>query len=388
MLERSPTKVLLQVPDNLTAQLEACIAPAQMAACLPPRCYVDDAVLAVEADRIFRRKWVGTGHAGRFAKAGDYEALELGGVPVIVVRDKDGLLRAFANSCRHRGARLLDGSGNCRGIRCPFHSWAYKLDGSLVGVPHMEDAAGFDKANHGLVGFRAAELNGLAFVCLDDQAPAFADQIGDFAQLHAAWPLDSLVAARRRSFEVACNWKAFLEVFNEYYHLPYVHPNSINSVYALPNPADTVIGEYASQYGATEGTGGLLGGQQDQALPAMPGLDAAVDTGVRYTWVFPNMTFAAGRDALWIYEANPIDAGRCHVTQTACFPAELAAQPDFDRLVAPYYHRLDAAIAEDIPALENQQRGLNSPFAEQGRFSPLLEANVASFARWYAEQML
>ena len=143
-----------------------------------------------------------------------------------------------------------------------------------------------------------------------------------------------------------------------------------------------------AQYGETQGTGGLLENQQADALPAMPGLDSSVDNGVRYTWVFPNITFAAGRDALWVYEANPIDAGRCHVTQTACFSTEIAARDNFEALVAPYYHRLDAAIAEDIPALENQQRGLSSPFAKQGRFSPLLEANVASFARWYAEQMM
>ena len=387
MLNRVDIADLPSVCKAIAAQLKACVAPAQVAGSLPPRCYWDDSVLAVEIARIFRRKWVGIGHGGRFARAGDYEALELAGVPLVVLRDTDGQLRAFANSCRHRGARLLDGSGNCRGIRCPFHSGAYKLDGSLAGVPHMENAAGFDRSDYGLVAFRTAELNGLAYVCVDNAAPNFSSQIGDFAELHAPWPLDSLVPARRRSFEVACNWKAFLEVFNEYYHLPHVHPDSINSVYALPDPAETVTGEYASQYGATEGTGGLLEGQQEDALPAMSGLDPAVDAGVRYTWVFPNMTFAAGRDALWIYEANPIDAGRCHVTQTACFPAELAARPDFEALVAPYYHRLDAAIAEDIPALENQQRGLNSPFAQQGRFSPLLEANVASFARWYAEQM-
>ncbi len=371
-----------------TEALKLCLAQPEAAASLPPECYTSDAVLQAEQERIFRRTWLGIGHGGRLGRAGDYETLEIAGMPLIVLRDRDGALRAFANTCRHRGARLLDGSGNCRGIRCPFHSWAYKLDGTLAGVPHMEDASDFDKSDYGLISFRTAELYGLAFVCLDDTTPVFAEQIGDFADIHAPWPLDTLVPARRRSFEVACNWKAFLEVFNEYYHLPYVHPDSINSVYAPPDPADTVRGQFASQYGSTVGTGGLLEGEQANALPAMPGLEASVDTGVRYTWVFPNMTFAAGRDALWIYEANPIDAGRCQVTQTACFPAELAAQPDFEARVAPYYHRLDAAIAEDIPALENQQRGLNSPFARQGRFSPLLEANVASFAHWYAGQMI
>ncbi len=368
--------------------LENCLQPAEHACCLPPACYTNPDILALETERIFRTKWLGIGHTGRLPASGDFEALELAAVPLILVRGKDGKLRAFANSCRHRGARLLDGTGNCPGIRCPFHSWAYKLDGSLAGAPQMDAAADFARNAHGLIEFRCAEVLGFGFVCLDPEAPDIESQLGDFAEIHAPWPLDTLVPARRRTFDVACNWKAFIEVFNEYYHLPYVHRDSIDAVYARPEPADDVVGEYASQYGGTDGTGGLLDGQQEHALPAMPGLDEAVGAGVRYTWLFPNMTFAAGRDAVWVYEANPIDAGTCRVTQTALFSRQTTALPDFEAKVAAYYHRLDAAIAEDIPALENQQRGLASPYARQGRFQPLLEANVASFARWYAEQML
>jgi phenylpropionate dioxygenase-like ring-hydroxylating dioxygenase large terminal subunit len=374
--------------SELQTDLRNCIAPAAEALCIPPACYADEGVLAAEIEKIFKSSWVGIGHTGRFKDAGDYETIELAGVPMILVRGKDGVLRAFANSCRHRGARLLEGEGNCSGIRCPFHSWAYKLDGTLAGVPHMEGATGFDRSDYGLVTFRTAELNGLGFVCMDKSAPELAGHLGNFDALHAPWPLDTLVPARRRTFEVGCNWKAFLEVFNEYYHLPFVHPDTVDSIYDIPATPDTTTGAFASQYGETAGTGGLLEGQQHHALPSMPGLDSAVANGVRYTWVFPNMTFATGRDALWIYEANPIDARNCRVTQTACFPKDIAALPDFPARAQAYYHRLDAAIAEDIPALENQQRGLNSPVARQGPFSPHLEANVATFANWYARQML
>jgi phenylpropionate dioxygenase-like ring-hydroxylating dioxygenase large terminal subunit len=370
------------------ARLERCIAPPAEAFCIPPECYSNDELLAREIEMIFRRKWVSIGHAGRFAAAGDFEALDIGGVPVIVLRDQSGGLRAYANSCRHRGARLLSGEGNCRGIRCPFHSWAYKLDGSLAAAPNMDDAVLFDRSHYGLVEFRAAELNGLAFVCLDRDAPGLEIQLADFAKVHAPWPMDTLVPVRRRSFDVECNWKTFLDVFNEYYHLPFVHADSINSVYAPPEPATDVSGAFASQYGATEGTGGLLEGEQDHALPAMPGLDPSVSSGVRYTWVFPNMAFAAGADAMWMYETHPIDARRCHVVQTTCFPRQMIARDGFEERARHYLERMDAAIGEDIPALENQQLGLNSPFAQQGRFQPLLEANVAAFANWYARQML
>lgn len=378
-----------KVPEKeLSAALELCRAPADRAHCLPPACYCEDAILEREMTAIFRRGWVGIGRADRFANPGDYEALDIAGVALIVLRDKEGKLRAFANTCRHRGARLLEGSGSCRSIRCPFHAWSYGLDGSLIAAPQMEAATGFEKADHGLTELRAEETLGFAFLCLNDQAPSLETQLGNFAEVHAPWPLDDLVSTRRRTFDVACNWKAFLDVFNEYYHLPVVHPISIAGVYAKPEAADEAEGAFASQYGSTEGTGGLLQSDQAQALPAMPGLDARVEAGVRYSWIFPNMTFAAGRDALWVYEANPIDAGHCAVTQTTCFPRNVSALHDFEERVAPYYHRMDAAIDEDIPALENQQRGLASPHARQGRFSPLLESNVATFARWYAARML
>jgi phenylpropionate dioxygenase-like ring-hydroxylating dioxygenase large terminal subunit len=208
--------------------------------------------------------------------------------------------------------------------------------------------------------------------------------LGDFERIHAPWPLETLISVRRRELEVDCNWKLFLEVFNEYYHLPFVHPDSINSVYALPEPADQVAGAFATQFGRTEGTGGLLEDQQDSALPDIPGLTGQAEQGARYTWVFPNMSFAANTDAMWCYEAYPLGPDRCKVVQTSCFPPDSVALPEFAEKSRAYLERMDAALDEDIPALVNQQRGMTNPDARPGRFQPDLEPNVAAFARWYA----
>ncbi|MGB2166798.1 MAG: aromatic ring-hydroxylating oxygenase subunit alpha, partial [Candidatus Puniceispirillales bacterium] len=246
MLDHKNNRQIGNLLAGLTDELENCIAPSEVALCIPPKCYTSEDHYAHEIDLIFRRKWIGIGHAGRFKEAGDYEAMEIGGVPIIVLRDKQGALRAYANSCRHRGARLLEGEGRCSGIRCPFHSWAYKLDGTLAGVPRIEEIPDFDRSQYGLIEFRAAEIAGLGFVCLDNNAPSAETQLGDFTELHAPWPMDTLVPMRRRSFEINCNWKAFIDVFNEYYHLPFVHPNTVDSLYNPPNPRDEVTGEYAS----------------------------------------------------------------------------------------------------------------------------------------------
>ncbi|WP_317057415.1 aromatic ring-hydroxylating oxygenase subunit alpha [Roseovarius rhodophyticola] len=378
----------MALDDTLQHALQACRAPAAEAYSIPPRCYTDATVEALEVEQLFRQGWIGVGRADLVKAPGDFVALDLAGQAIILLRDIDGGLRAFANTCRHRGARLVEGQGTCRGLRCPFHSWFYGLDGRLVAAPEMDAVEGFDKADYGLKTYRAEERLGFAFICLNPDAPALDTVLAEFPAIHAPWPLENLVTTRRREMVVGCNWKAFLEVFNEYYHLPFVHADSIDDVYLPPDVPDPVQGAFATQFGPTEGTGGLLQDEQDKALPPMPGLSGRAAEGVRYTWVFPNMTFAAGRDALWVYEAYPLGPNQCRVIQTACFPRETLDLTGADEALAAYHIRLDAAIDEDIPALENQQRGLASPDAAQGRFQPLLEANVARFAAWYSDTLL
>ncbi len=373
--------------EDLKDKLAQCRKPPEEAWSLPPEVYTDDHILSAEMERIFRRQWFCVGRADQLAEAGDYTCLDFAGLSIILLRDKGGALRAFANTCRHRGARLLDGSGRVSGIRCPFHSWAYKLDGGLAGAPHMEAVSGFCKSDFGLISYHVAEHLGFVLLCLAEEAPDLDQVLGDFSSVHAPWPVEGLLSTRRQRFEVECNWKIFIEVFNEYYHLPYVHPDSIDDIYETPDAGDVVQGHFATQFGSTEGTGALLQTTQEKPLPVMPGLEGREAAGVRYTWLFPNMTFAAGVDSMWVYEAYPLSAGRCLVYQTACFPPETVRRNDFDDRVLAYYHRLDAALNEDIPALVNQQRGLSNPDAGQGRFQPLLEPNVAGFAKWYAEQM-
>lgn len=369
---------------KLLPDLAASAAPIDEAVTLPPDCYTSADVAAAEAD-IFRHHWFGVGRADAVAMRGSYLTIDFAGEAVILLRDRAGELQAFANTCRHRGARLLDGHGTARSIACPFHAWTYDLAGQLVAAPYMEQAADFDASDFGLVRYRAEERMGFVFVCLDPAAPPLDDVLGDFGALHAPWSLDTLVTTRRREITVDCNWKAFLEVFNDYYHLPYVHPVSLGDLYAHPEPRDETKGAFTSQFGTTQGTGGLLADQQELALPAIPDLPEYERHGVRYTWVFPTMTFAAGADSLWIYEAYPMGANQCRVVQSVCFPPATLEAEGADAKIASYYERFDAALDEDIPALVNQHRGLSSSAAGRGRFQPLLEPSVAAFARWYVD---
>ena len=360
--------------------------PVNKSESLPPLCYTDTEWLRNETEVLFHQGWILVTREDQIANAGDYFSLDLAGTPVVLIRDQQGRLGAWSNSCRHRGMKLLAGEGNCKAVVCPFHGWSYDLDGSLVSAPRMEDCPGFDNENYGMVKFQLACRNGFVFVKLAEGGSDIDDWLGDFEDIHAPWKFGEWTTTRLQRMEVDCNWKTFIEVFNEYYHLPYVHRDSITHMYREPEPTDPVMGEYTTQFGITEGTAALLEDNKSSALPAAPSLSGKYLSGTRYTWIYPNTTFAACFDSFWMYQAFPLGPNRCQVLQTICFPTSSLQCDNFETKAQDYYARIDTAISEDLPFLEQQQIGLNSQYAKQGRFSAL-EPSVGNFACWYAERM-
>ena len=145
---------------------------------LSPHLYLDPEVLQLEDERIFSRTWQFAGHVSQVPDPGTYLTANAGTQPVLVVRDDDGELRAFRNVCRHRGSRLLSGSGECKkAIRCRYHGWTYRMDGELIGVPEGRQIPGLDKSALGLFPARVEVLQGLVFVNLDIDATPLAEQV-------------------------------------------------------------------------------------------------------------------------------------------------------------------------------------------------------------------
>ena len=261
----------MALTDELVRALGDVSSDISVSSTLPPACYSGTDVLAAELSGLLRRSWLGVARADELKAPGDYRVLELAGTSTILVRDDEGRLRAFANVCRHRGTRLLDGAGNAAHIRCPFHGWTYGLDGSLRGATRMGATRGFRHADMGLSEFRTAERGGFVFVTSTDETPDIDDWLGSFDSLLAPWQLQDLVTIRRRELDVDCNWKLFLEVFNESYHLEYVHCATFGGIYLEPEPPDEVGDCVHSSFSPTAGTGGLRADEQDHVLPAMPG---------------------------------------------------------------------------------------------------------------------
>ncbi len=373
---------------ELLERLKLCKLPSPQRRSLPFECYWEDSILIQEQERIFYNQRIGLGRDDRLENPGEYEVFGLCGQALVLIRDQEKALRLYANTCRHRGAKLLDGTGQCQAISCPFHGWTYSLDGNLKYAKTMSENTNFDFAEHSLIEYKLEELEGFLFVFLGNQPTDLSTQLGNFSELHQPWAMNELITTRRSAFEVQCNWKAFLDVFNEYYHLNNIHPTSIDNLYNEPEEADKTTGDFASQFGFTTGTGALLEADQLNALPIMENLEAPWSLGARYSWIFPNMTFAASQEANWVYEATPINSERCQIRQSICFPKNTTELPDFYEKSQAYYQRHDDAMSEDIVALENQHKGLRNSPSLQGQFSPLMEENVASFCNWYAAKML
>jgi phenylpropionate dioxygenase-like ring-hydroxylating dioxygenase large terminal subunit len=206
--------------------------PLERARTLPGAWYADPAHHEWELDRVFAHAWVGVGLADDVADPGSYLASSAGRVPVLVVRDDAGHLRAFLNVCRHRGSPIGEGCGTARALRCPYHGWVYRLDGTLARAGGVGTPSGFDEADFGLREVGVTTFARSVLVNLDPDAPPFdAQRLG-----HAIDPfeIDTYEVGRRDRYECAFNWKVLLENYSENYHTPFVHPELPTSGYEYP----------------------------------------------------------------------------------------------------------------------------------------------------------
>jgi phenylpropionate dioxygenase-like ring-hydroxylating dioxygenase large terminal subunit len=194
---------------------------------LPAWAYFNPELLDLEYECALLPSWQYVCHVSEVREPGAFATLDLWKDSVLVLRGEDGVLRAFHNVCRHRGARLLDGAGQCaRRVVCPYHAWSYHLDGSLAAVPAERSFAPFDKATLGLRPLELEVFCGLVFVRLSPGGPALAEVLGDLAQELAPYGIEDMVPAEQapppETWE--CNWKVALDNYLDNYHVPYGHP--------------------------------------------------------------------------------------------------------------------------------------------------------------------
>jgi len=368
---------------------EAVRRPLLDAETMPVWCYTSPAFYHREVERIWHKVWNFIGASDRLRQPGDYFTLTFAGVPLIVLRDGEDGIRAFANSCRHRGSALLEGEGNCRLISCPYHSWTYRLDGRLAASPEMDKSHGFDPTNYALVPIRIDRWGGFLFVNFDPDAAPLADFLGDLSQKVAPYQLDHMACARRKEYLIECNWKLFVENAKESYHIATVHRQTINK-YASARTSgywvEEANGEYCITFAQHEGSMALLKG--DGGFPTNESLLGRREAGgTTAPLIYPSTYLACTIDCAWYLELHPLGPSRTRLVHGALFPKDRLARNDFEDIAQNYYKRWDITIEEDIVASERQQRGLDSPFAQAGRFS-YREPLVHAIDTWILDRVL
>ena len=219
----------MAVEGNLFAasSFEKVRLPPQQAEPLPHWAYTSAGWYEREVERIFRKGWNYVGHVSQVPKPGDFFTLDVAGIPLIVVRGQDEKVRAFFNSCRHRGSKLLWGEGNCKLIRCPYHAWAYNLTGGLVATPLVDEDMEGIKSELSLHAPRLEIVDGFLFVAFENTLPAASKALGSLQREWAGYEPANLVCTRRKSWDVKANWKLWYENYNDSLHVPFVHPGSL-----------------------------------------------------------------------------------------------------------------------------------------------------------------
>src|SRR5258705_6762182 len=205
-------------------RLSAALAPFGQSRMLPREAYVDPAVFEWEQDNIFSG-WTCVGHGSDLDAVGTQKAIGTGPNAILLVRGEDAV-RAFANTCRHRGHELLECNATTRGrsIVCPYHSWSYRLDGQLRNAPGFRDVDGFEPDEFGLAELRLANWHGWLFVDASGEDAEFATHVAGLDAVIGSYRPEDLTIVARHSYELATNWKVITENYQEGYHCSTIHP--------------------------------------------------------------------------------------------------------------------------------------------------------------------
>lgn len=344
------------------------------ASTIPKRMYLDPAVLDQEVDRIFARTWQLVAHRGELARPGDFKPTTIIDEPILLTHGLDGRLRGFYNVCRHRAAQVVTMRGNRKSLQCGYHGWVYGLDGKLQAAREMEGTEDFDKADFGLVPIKVDTLGPFVFANLDPDAAPLGDWIGAIpAEIAAAgYDIDTMRLVERRDYEIACNWKVYVDNYLEGYHLPIAHPGLFKELEYDNYRVETFRYHSKQQAPIRELKPGEVPGR-DRRYVRVPG----AEDDALYYWIFPNTMLNIYQDNLSTNVILPLAPERT-LTIFEWYFAEPGTGAGWESMQQTIAFS-DEIQQEDIAVCEQVQRGLRSRSYDRGRFSALRENGVHHF---------
>ena len=345
------------------------------ASTIPSPWYVDTRVADLELENVFSKTWQVIGRTDQIQKPGDFLTFTVAGEPIVAVRGSDGQLRAFYNVCRHHAAAVVTEScGHAQILHCPYHGWNYGLDGSLKGMPEFEGVKGFDRSANGLVPVKVATWEKFVLVNLDPNAEPVERFLGRIMQRMAPLEVTKLHYVASRQYDIACNWKVFVDNYLDGgYHVPHLH-KGLNSV--LDYKQYTIENEdrYCLQ------SSPMVSSDEDAATGATRKGDRAW-----YFWQYPNFMINCYAGYMDTNLVIPVDVDHCRVIFDFYF-GEVATE------AARKYNEESIAVgdrvqSEDLGICEAVQRGLKSRAYGAGRLSVRREAGEHLFHRLLAADL-
>jgi len=342
---------------------------------LPSRLYTDAAILQEEKEKIFARTWQVVGHHDQVAKPGDYFTTTLVGEPLLFVRGNDGVLRGFYNVCRHRAGPPAEGCGSRKLFRCGYHGWTYGLDGSLINATEIDGVQGFHPEEFALAPVRTEEWFNLVFVNLDANAPSLRDALGDLPRQAEKFPFATMKLVERRTYDMKCNWKTYVDNYLEGYHLPSVHPG-LNRELDFNAYVVEPYAWHVRQFSP------IRGAQPGDATPRRYE-EAKEGLTTDYFWAFPNWMLNCYPDNVSLNIVLPLEPERSLAVFEWYLP-ESERDSEAAKASVEFSHQIQM---EDVGICESVQKNLNSRSYSRGRFSVTQEKGVHAFHRMYAEAM-
>jgi choline monooxygenase len=342
---------------------------------LPAKLYTDSAVFDDEKEKIFARSWQVVGHKDQVANAGDYFTTELVGEPLLIVRGNDGKLRGFYNVCRHRAGPPAEGCGSRKVFRCGYHGWTYGLGGELISATEIEGVEDFRPEDFSLRPVKTEEWFNLIFVNLNPAAAPLRESLGDLPRQAEKVDFVGMKLFERRTYDMKCNWKTYVDNYLEGYHLPSVH-SGLNreldfNAYVV-EPHATHVRQFSP----------IRGAQLGDASPRRYE-KASENLTTDYFWIFPNWMLNCYPDNISLNIVLPLEAERSLAIFEWYLPEKDHASPAAKASV----EFSDQIQIEDIGICEKVQKNLRSRSYSRGRFSVKQEKGVHAFHRMYAECM-
>ena len=375
--------------DGLTRVLN----PIESAGGLPNAHYISDEMFAIERQKVLFNNWSGLGFAKDVPNPGDAMPIEFLGLPLLVVRGRDHQVRVFQNTCRHRGMILVSEAKNISGvIRCPYHSWCYKLSGELVATPYVggpghntHEAIRRDELS--LFEIRCHVWRDVIFVNVSGAAPKFTDYAADIIALWGEFEGQALYHGGPESsfqFDVACNWKLAVENFCESYHLPWIHPG-LNSYSRLEDHYHIEkAGKYSGQ-GTVVYRAPATG--DGRSFPSFANLSDKWHTGAEYIALYPNVLLASHRDHAYALILEPRAKDRTIEHVSIYYADQDACGPDWQALRKTNADLWHSVLEEDLFVVEGMQRGRHGALFDGGKFSPVMDSPTHCFHQWVASQL-